>query len=117
MKKLLALTAVAVMFGAPASYAMEKGGHEGHHPKGGMMFEKLDLNNDGEITREEFMSFHETKFTEMDADNSGVVSKDEAEAMKAKWKEKMSERRAEHKKAGDHDVEKSADTPAETTAE
>lgn len=106
MKKLLALTALAgIMFAAPNAYAEHhEGGH--HKGKGGMMFEKLDLDNNGEVTRDEFIAFHETKFTEMDADGNGTVTKEEAEAMKAKWKEKMKERREMKKEEG-------AEKPAE----
>lgn len=95
MKKLLALTALAITFAAPNAYAEHhEGGHDGpKHHKGAMMFDKFDLDNNGEVTREEFIAFHETKFTEMDADKSGVVTKDEAQAAMAKWKEKMKERR------------------------
>lgn len=101
MKKLLAMTALTLAFASPAM-AEDMDHHDGaHHQKGGMMFEKLDLNNNGEITREEFVAFHETKFTEIDKDASGVITPDEAEAAKAEWKEKMKERRAEHKKMKD----------------
>ena len=97
MKKLLAMTALTLAFTSPAM----AGDHDGHkHHKGGM-FEKLDLNNNGEITREEFQSFHATKFTEMDTDDSGVITREEAEAAKAEWKEKMKERREEYKKKKD----------------
>ncbi|MAE51304.1 MAG: hypothetical protein CMH27_05810 [Micavibrio sp.] len=93
MKKLLAITALALVFSAPA---MAEGGPK--HDRGQKMFQKLDLDNNGEISREEFMSHHEKKFTEMDADSSGAVTKDEAAAAKEKWKKKMQEHRAKHKK-------------------
>ena len=104
MKKLLLMSALALVIGAPsAAYAGDhEGGHKGEH-KGHKMFDKLDLNNDGEITKAEFDSFHQTKFTELDADGSGVITKDEIEAMK----EKMKEHHEEHK----------GDTPAEESAE
>ena len=102
MKKLLAMTALTLAFASPAM-AHDHG--DDKHQKGGMMFEKLDLNNNGEITREEFQAFHETKFTEMDKDGSGVITPDEAEAAKVEWKEKMKERRGEYKKKKDDAAE------------
>lgn len=97
MKKLLAMTALTIALASPA---MAEGGkhHDGDKHRKGGMFNTLDLNNNGEITREEFQSFHATKFTQMDTDNSGTITHEEAEAAKAKWKEKMKERRAEYKK-------------------
>lgn len=107
MKKLLALTALAITFAAPNAYAGDhEHGHDGpKHHKGAMMFDKFDLDNNGEVTREEFNSFHETKFTEMDTDNNGVITKDEAQAAMAKWKEKMKERRDAKKEAGEKPAE------------
>lgn len=105
MKKLLAMTALTLAFASPA-LAEDGAKYDGKkHHKGDMMFEKLDLNNDGEITREEFQAFHATKFTEMDTDGSGVITREEADAAKAKWKEKMKERHAKHKKMKDDAAE------------
>ena len=96
MKKLFAMTVLTLALASPALAGDKHHGGDKHH-KGGM-FNTLDLDNNGEITREEFQAFHATKFTEMDTDNSGTVTREEAEAAKAKWKEKMQERRAEHKR-------------------
>ena len=90
MRQLFAMTILTLALASPAM-AGDK-----HHKQG--MFGTLDLNSNGEITREEFQAFHATKFTEMDTDNSGTITREEAEAAKAKWKEKMKERRAEHKR-------------------
>lgn len=107
MKKLLALTALAaIMFAAPNAYADHHGdGGKMQKHKGGM-FQKLDTDGNGEVTKEEFSAFHDKKFSDMDADGNGVVTKDEAEAMRAKWKDKMGERR-EMKK--EHAEEKAAE--------
>ncbi|MEZ5814187.1 MAG: hypothetical protein R3E13_05610 [Alphaproteobacteria bacterium] len=90
MKKLLAFTAVALVISMSPALADHHGG-AGHHK--GKMFEKHDLNGDGVISKEEFLSHAEDKFGKMDADGNGEISKDEAEAAHAKMKEKWKERR------------------------
>lgn len=61
------------------------------------LLEKVDVNKDGAISKEEFMSFHEQRFNEMDIDKNGTISKDEVEARRAEWKKKMTERREKAK--------------------
>ncbi len=61
------------------------------------MFEKMDTNNDGVITKDEFMSKHEQKFNEMDADNNGEVTREEAKAAMEKWRGKMKDRKENRK--------------------
>lgn len=93
MKKLLALSAVALAFTVTPALAEE------HGDKGdkGKMFEKHDTNSDGVISKDEFLYHAEKRFVEMDADGNGEVSKDEAKAAHDAMREKMKERKAEHK--------------------
>jgi hypothetical protein len=109
MKKLVMLTAAALIISAPAAFAEH---HEGKpHPKGGWL-EKLDTDKDGNVTKAEFMAFHEERFAETDTNKDGVISKDEAEAKKAEWKAKRKEM---HK--GEPPADAPAEAPAETPAE
>lgn len=94
MNKLLMLGVAAVSMGV-AVPAMAEGPHGG--PKGKDMFALHDTNNDGKVTKEEFLAGAEKKFTEMDTNKDGVISKEEHEARKAEWKEKMKEKRAKAK--------------------
>jgi len=43
---------------------------------------KLDKNQDGQLTMEEWLTPHKEKFKKLDTDNSGYVSKDEMKATK-----------------------------------
>lgn len=117
MKKLLTLTTAALVFSAPAVFAEEAKAPPPHH-KGGM-FEKLDTDGDGKVTKAEFEAFHAEKFTKMDADGDGVVTKEEAAAAREKFKEHRGKKGERHHKAppADAPVEAPADAPAEGAAE
>lgn len=89
MKKLMAFTALALAVSTAPALAEQHG--EGGH-KGGM-FEKHDTDGDGVISKDEFLSHAEERFSTMDADGNGEVSKDESKAARQSMKEKMKERR------------------------
>lgn len=98
MKKLFMLSSVALAFSiSPALADHHEGGEKDGHHKHGAMFEKMDANSDGVVSKDEFVQAHEEKFNKMDADGNGEVSKEEAEAKRAEWRKKMEEKRAEHK--------------------
>lgn len=106
MKKLLAFSALTLAFSVPAFAGDVAGGPDGkpgprHHK--GMMFEKLDTDGNGEVTKAEFQAFHDKKFAEMDADGNGVVTKAEAEAAHEKMREKMKEHRKKRMEEGKGD--------------
>lgn len=50
----------------------------------GMMFEKMDTDKDGKISKQEWQAHHDKMFTELDADGDGSVTKDEMKAMHEK---------------------------------
>lgn len=54
-------------------------GHRGRHAggEGGHGLERADANQDGAITREEFLAHPEAMFARLDANNDGVISADE----------------------------------------
>ena len=99
MKKLLAMTALALAISSPTAFAEDHGGKHGKH--GGKMFEKHDTNSDGVISKDEFLSHAEEKFSEMDADGNGEVTQEEGKAAWEARKEKMKERRAKMKEKKD----------------
>jgi Ca2+-binding EF-hand superfamily protein len=105
MKKILMFTTAALVLSAPAVMAKDGGGS--HHK--GRMFEKLDLNGDGVVTREEFNKAHEERFNKMDADSDGKVTKEEAQKAAEEWHAKMKEHRKERMdKRGDGSADDSS---------
>ena len=75
-------------------------------------WKKMDTNQDGQISQEEFVNAMNKKFEKMDTDGDKAISKEEKKAWKKKKKKKMKEWYKErHKK--DSDKEASADQPEE----
>lgn len=62
---------------------------DGHHK--GKMFEAMDANGDGMVSKDEFVASHMKRFEKMDANTDGNVSKEEIEAYRAAKREKMQE--------------------------
>ncbi len=52
------------------------------------MFDKKDANSDGVISKSEFLTHAEKKFSSMDADGSGDISKEEVKNYRLEKKEK-----------------------------
>lgn len=91
MKKILMLAVFASAFSAlPALFALAQDAPvKAPHERGpGRFFEKMDIDGDGIVTKEEFLKAHEGRFTKMDADGDGKITKDEADAMKRAMHEK-----------------------------
>lgn len=55
----------------------------------------LDANQDGRVTRKEFLSRREQRFTELDTNHDGVISREEAKAAKARKLARQGERKVE----------------------
>ena len=107
MKKFLIAT-TALVFAGTASIAIAGDGHHDgkkrhHHME--KMFEKIDTNGDGVITKEESLAFHDKKFAKMDADSDGKVTKDE---VKAYHEAKRAEYKARHSSDSDVKTESEA---------
>lgn len=94
MKKVLMTVAAAALISAPA-LAEHPGGPEGGSHHKGMMFEAMDENGDGMVSKDEFMASHMKRFEKMDANADGNVSKEEIEAYRAAKHEKMKEKKME----------------------
>ena len=89
-QRTLSLVLLSALIGTAGIAHAEGGKPRGPH--GDKMFEKIDTNGDGAISKAESQAFHEARFNEMDANSDGKVTKDEAkahfEAKRAEWKEK-----------------------------
>ena len=57
------------------------------------MFERMDADGDGQISRAEHMSAAQERFNKMDANGDGYITKEEAAEMRDKMKEKIEDRR------------------------
>lgn len=92
MKKALLMTSIAAILASGMAYAND---HDGKGKKGhkhhGKMFERVDADHDGVITKAESDAFHEQKFKEMDANSDGKITKEEG---KAHWEKKKAEYKA-----------------------
>lgn len=93
MKKLMIATVAGLALSHAAIAAdMAPAGKDAKGPRHhGRMFEKMDTNSDGAVTKEEARTFHEKRFDEMDANKDGKVTKEETKAY-------FDKKREEHKK-------------------
>ena len=84
MNKLL-LSAIAV------TTILASGVQAGHHEgKKGMMFEKMDTDKDGKVSRAEAMQKATERFEKADANKDGYITREEMEAMKEQYREHKS---------------------------
>ncbi|MFP4097620.1 MAG: hypothetical protein ACLFP8_05905 [Alphaproteobacteria bacterium] len=102
MKKMLMLSALAMVASVPVAMAEDEGSYGRKGPRGergqymgSLIFKHHDLNEDGVVTKDEFLESAEERFDKMDVDGDGEVTKDEAKEHRAGIKEKMQERRKE----------------------
>ncbi len=86
MKKITLAALVTLGLGAATLTALAQDGHRGLRAE--MQLEKIDLNGDGNITREEIEAGKAERFASADIDGSGAITFDEfnafAEAEKAR---------------------------------
>ncbi len=93
---LSALTALLLPLGAIQAKpdGGGKGGPDGQHhrPGPGAMLDRMDTNNDGEVTRAEAEAEAKERidqlFERLDTDGDGVITKEEIEACREQFKEK-----------------------------
>lgn len=97
MKKTLTFALVTgLAFGSSAAFA--EGMHRGH---GDRLWNKIDVNQDGKITREELNADVSAMFTSVDANKDGKVSQDELSQFFAAKREEMKAKHAERLQAAD----------------
>jgi Ca2+-binding EF-hand superfamily protein len=63
---------------------------------GNRMMQRMDANNDGKVSKEEFVTAHEKMFAQMDTNQDGVLNQDEL----GKKCEHMREGMGKHKGMG-----------------
>ncbi len=111
MNKFLLLTAVAGLVAGSATMVLANE-HEGHGDKKGYhgkMFEKVDADKDGAISKAESDAFHEKKFKEKDLNSDGKITQDEAKAHHEKKRAERQERREERRETKGKPAEKAAE--------
>ncbi|MFZ5629425.1 MAG: hypothetical protein ACOY5B_09885 [Spirochaetota bacterium] len=93
MKRIFVLMLVSVLSGF-ALQAEKPAGKPGRKGAGGMpgrMLEKMDTNQDGKVSKEEWQAHHEQRFAEMDADKDGSITAAEVKEHHSKMREKHAE--------------------------
>jgi Ca2+-binding EF-hand superfamily protein len=84
-----------LMFAAAAPQALAQGGMMGHGGmmspgnRGDWMFDEMDTNHDGVVTKREFDAYHAKWFKELDANHDGKISREELDAHRQKWAQRM----------------------------
>ncbi len=123
MKKLLMLSAAALVLSAGGAFAGHGEGEDGpghhkgdrHEKRMEKMFDKKDLDGDGAISKDEHNKASDEWFSEMDADKDGKVTKEEAkahgEAMRKKWMEEKEKRKEGFGQGGETGDTPPADAP------
>ncbi|MFN3834283.1 MAG: hypothetical protein ACK4NO_00130 [Glycocaulis sp.] len=88
--------AASVQEAAASSERGEHRGHFGQRRRGpeaaGDHLARIDANNDGVITRAEFLAHRSAMFERMDANNDGVINAADRELMREQWAERRGER-------------------------
>lgn len=124
MKNKLMIAALALTIATPAMADHHKGDmkkdHGEHHAK---WFSKLDTNADGKISKAEMMADLEVRFHAMDADDDGMLTKEEAHENKF-WhnmgeniKKEYKEMKHDMKEVMDTDIDVDADADVEADVE
>jgi len=85
----LTMTALllSISFASTGAYAGMDGKHhggQGYKNKGHMQFSLMDSNDDGSLSKEELLSFHDQRFTLIDVDANGLVTKEEIKTHRQK---------------------------------
>ncbi len=101
------LSALAMVVSAPVmAEGWGKGEGKGKGPRHGdpekmieMMFNQHDSDNDGAISKAEFLQNAEKRFVEIDADKDGNITKEEAKAHAVQKREQMKEKFEKMKKS------------------
>ena len=88
MKRLPLLVAILLM----TTNAMPQGMPD----MGAMFLRQFDANNDGKVTRDEFIKPSEAQFERMDSNHDGAVDAAELDAMKAQMMQRMQQRGDQH---------------------
>jgi Ca2+-binding EF-hand superfamily protein len=81
--------ASCLVLAASASQVLADDGMMRHGGSAGRMFDMMDANHDGVVTKKEFDNFHDKWFKEMDANHDGKITREEMDAAHQKMAEQM----------------------------
>lgn len=98
IKKTLTIALVTGLAFGTSAAAFAEGMHRGH---GEQIWNKLDTNQDGKVTRDELKADVSTLFAKVDANKDGKVTQDEASQFFAAKRDEMKAKHAERLKAAD----------------
>jgi Ca2+-binding EF-hand superfamily protein len=90
---IFAASCLVLAASAPQALADDEMMHHGDFAD--RMFDQMDANHDGVVTRKEFDDFHDKWFKEMDANHDGKITREELEAMHQKMAGQMREQMLE----------------------
>jgi Ca2+-binding EF-hand superfamily protein len=94
-KSLMVLTSAAVIAGSSLAFAATTPATPATGDRGAKMFEKMDSNSDGFVSKDEYLAKTEKRFEAMDTNKDGKISKDEFKAHHEAMKEKRAKKKAE----------------------
>ncbi len=98
--RMFAASCVVLAASVPLAMADDGMMHRGDYAD--RMFDLMDTNHDGVVTKKEFDAFHDKWFKEMDANHDGKVTREEMEAARQKMAGQMRDQmRAQFKKRFD----------------
>ncbi len=83
------IAASCVFFAASATPALADDGMMHRGDNAGRMFDLMDTNHDGVVTKKEFDAFHDKWFKEMDANHDGKITREEMDAAHQKMAGQM----------------------------
>lgn len=86
-----AAAASCLALAAVAATAWADDGMMRHGDFAGRMFDEMDANHDGVVTKKEFDAFHDKRFKELDANHDGKISREEMDAAHKKMAGQMRE--------------------------
>jgi hypothetical protein len=110
MKKILPLALAGICIAMPA-LANDKPEQMKYSP--GYMFDKMDSNKDGKVSKAEHDAFAAKKFSDMDTNNDNILTKDEMAAYRKSHMDEMApaaggDPKSDPSATGNVDVQKKA---------
>ncbi len=94
--RIASLTCFMLAVSAPLAWAEE--GMMRHGDFADRMFDEMDANHDGVVTKKEFDAYHDKRFKELDANHDGKITREEMEAARTKMMGQMREQMREQLK-------------------
>ncbi len=88
-KTVFRVGAVSLFVFAASAPAWADDGMMRHGGYADRMFDEMDTNHDGVVTKKEFDAFHDKRFKELDANHDGKITREEMEAAHQKMMEQM----------------------------